>query len=117
MPNEIDTVSDITLTLAQILLNFLFYAFNWKSAGICSFFPLIALTAKRCIFYNEDVATANMVLIGIVGSLWLSTQLVILEIMLTKVGKIFVTADLSLQERHQTLDGLSDGLIIIEEKT
>ena len=94
MPNEINTVSDITLTLTQILLNFIFYAFNWKSGSICSFLPLIALIAKRCIFYSEEVDIANMVLIGILGSLWLSTQLVVLNIMLTKVGKTFVTADL-----------------------
>ena len=53
IPNKINTVSDITLTLAQILLNFAFYAFDWKSGSLCSLLPFISLIAKRCVFYNE----------------------------------------------------------------
>ena len=52
LPNEINTVSDITLTLLQIIFNFLFYAFNWKSGSLCSLLPFTSLMVKRSIFYN-----------------------------------------------------------------
>ena len=93
IPNQINTVSDITLTLAQILLNFAFYAFDWKSGSLCSLLPFISLIAKRCVFYSE-VETKHMLLIGVLSLVWLSMQLVVLEMIITKVGKMFVETEI-----------------------
>ena len=58
-----------------------------------------------------------MLLIGVLSLVWLSMQLVVLEMIITKVGKMFVETEIFQQESKQTLDGLSDGLIIIEKES
>ena len=58
-----------------------------------------------------------MVIIGVLSLLWLSMQLVVLEVMITKVGKMFVETEICRSESKETLDGLSDGLIIIEKES
>lgn len=91
MPQEINTTADINYSIMIITVNYIIFYFDFFSGSVASTLALAPLFVKRAIFHNEDaIALAGRFLMA---SLFQLLNLWALHMTITKVGMIYVDAE------------------------
>jgi uncharacterized membrane protein len=75
---------------------------------------LLTLYVKRAVFYEEPVA--DLAMTGIPTAIWLVMTLLFYHLVITKVGMIYIDAEVLREGNDQTLDNLEEGVIILDER-
>ena len=79
-------------------------------SGIISLLPLYV---KRAVFYEEPTVDLAMSCVSTV--LWMIFNMVIVHLVITKVGMIYIDAEVLREGNTETLDNLEEGVIILDE--
>ena len=74
-----------------INMNFILFYFDFFSGSVASVLALVPVYVKRAIFYDEDALTLAVKFIA--AFLWLIMNLWTLHMTITKVGMIYVDAE------------------------
>ena len=112
LPQEINTSKDINYTSMMIQINFILGYFNLLSGLVASSLAFAPVFIKRAIFFNEDAL--SLALKYLAASLWQCMNLWGIHMVITKVGMIYVEAEVLRLGNDQTLDNLSEGVIILK---
>ena len=99
--------------MMQYIIFFLSY-FNFWPSFAYSLFSLIPVFAFRIAFYQEPLGT---VLIGLIYIPWSCLNMFIMHWVITKMGFLYVEAEVLRSGNDQLLDNLEEGVIIVEETT
>lgn len=74
---------------------------------------LIPVLAKRVIFYNEPIEGKIMSYLMMV--LWQSMNMLCIHLVNTKIGMIYIDAEVLREGHDMTLNNLDDGVLILNE--
>ncbi len=115
LPLEINVTRDVTVTVFQVLMDFWLHYFEFMPSMLSGIISLLPLFAKRAIFYEEPTGDLAMSCISTV--LWMILNMIIVHLVVTKVGMIYIDAEVLREGNTETLDNLEEGVIILDEKT
>ena len=79
-------------------------------SGVVTFLPLYA---KRAIFYEEPIVDLAINCFG--TTVWLAMTLAFYHLVITKVGMVYIDAEVLREGNTETLDNLEEGVIILDE--
>ena len=96
----------------MIYLNFLLCYFNPVSGLIVSSLSLIPVFVKRALIHDEG--GVDLAVNFVMASLWQFMSTWFIHLIITKVGMIFVDAEVLREGNNQTLDNLEEGIIILK---
>ena len=111
---DINTPSDTHMTTLMIIMDFLLCYFEFMPGLIASLFALVLTYFKRAVFFEEPAL--DLAIDCAIQSVFVSVNLVIIHLIISKVGMIYTDAEVLRQGNDQTLNNLEEGVIILDEK-
>jgi len=81
---------------------------------IATALSLIPVHVKRVVFYDDSVS--SMVISCVIAIIWQLTWILMIHLVITKVGMVYVEAEVLREGNDQTLDNLDEGVVILDEK-
>jgi RsiW-degrading membrane proteinase PrsW (M82 family) len=81
---------------------------------IAGLLALVPVYIKRAVFHQEPAA--ELASSCVLTMLWLSMNLMIIHLVISKVGMIYTDAEVLREGNDQTLNNLEEGVIILDEK-
>ena len=112
LPSEINLSSDVTLSSFMIYLNFLLCYFDPVASLITSSLALVPVFVKRAVFHLEPATDLALNFTSVF--LWQCMNLWFIHLITTKVGMIYIDADVLREGNNSTLDNLEEGIIILK---
>ena len=103
----------MTVTVFQVHMDFLMHYFYFKPSLISGIASLLPLYVKRAVFYEEPTEDIAMSCVGTV--IWLALTLMFNHLVISKVGMVYIDAEVLREGNTETLDNLEEGVIILDE--
>ena len=69
---------------------------------------------RRALLYDEDVG--GLVIGYVLSVVWLTVNLIFIHLILTKVGMIYIDAEVLREGNDSTLNNLEEGVVILKEE-
>ena len=69
---------------------------------------------RRALLYDEDVG--GLVIGYVLTVVWLTANLIYIHLILTKVGMIYIDAEVLREGNDSTLNNLEEGVVILKEE-
>ena len=73
-----------------------------------------AVFFRRALLYDEDVG--GLVIGYVLSAVWLTANLIYIHLILTKVGMIYLDAEVLREGNDSTLNNLEEGVVILKEE-
>ena len=113
LPFEIVVNKEIQLTSISIILNVILNYFDLLPSLIAALLALIPLFVKRAVYYEDEVS--GLIVQYLAASFWVLINVTCLNLVITKVGMIYVDAAVLREGKDETLENLNEGLVILDE--
>ena len=114
MPYEISKNKEIHITSMGILLIVFTNHHELVPTLISAVIALIPVFVKRALFFGDK--TGGLVIAFLIQLLYVTVNVFIVHLILTKIGLIYVDSVVLRQGKDETLDNLKEGVIILSEK-
>ena len=114
LPIEIDSFYDILIRTLISALRFILCYFNgfagifWANVSIGSVF------VRRALFHEEDFG--DLVIGYVMTVVFLTVNLIYIHLILTKIGMIYIDAEVLREGNDSTLNNLEEGVVILKEE-
>jgi len=112
LPSEINVTADVTLSSFMIYLNFWLCYFDPVASLITASVALIPTFVKRAVFFHEPALGLTVNYISVL--LWQCMNLWFIHLIVTKVGMLYIDAEVLREGNNETLDNLEEGIIILK---
>ena len=96
--------------------NFLFYYFEWSSCMMLGFAQILIFLTSRAAFHDDLVSSKMSSTLILMTLHWIFYAL-LYHCIITKVGLIYIDAEVMSSGHDALLNGLEEGLIIADEHT
>ena len=113
-PQEIELSSKLLIEALLNLFQFMLNYFHFWPALLCSNISLSMTILQRAIFLDDDPKVLTLAWICFL--IWHSFNLLICHLIVTKVGMIFAEAEVLNSSKHDLLDNLNQGVILLDEQ-
>ena len=113
LPVEINMTRDVTITVLQVYMDFSLNYFDFKPSLVSGIVSLLPLYAKRFVFHEEPALELGASCFFTV--LWMTMTLTFAHLVTTKMGMVYIDAEVLREGNSETLNNLEEGIIILDE--
>jgi len=113
LPSQIGSAQDFNMALMMSFLNTELYYFEFKRHCAFGFLPVLFTAIRRYLFHAESLEDMSGILVSMIFAV--PASLILVHLIITKVGMIFVNAIVLRAGNDQVLDNLEEGVVILDE--
>ena len=117
LPQNMNLEDALAYTVLTNFVTFLFDFFHWWPSLIASSLLIVAEFAGRSLMYDEPLNQSSNIATCIIIICWQALSLWPIQLCITKVGMIFVEAELLRTGNEQLLNQLDEGVIVLESES
>ena len=114
LPVEMESSKDILLLTLTTTLRFILCYFNGFAGIFWANVCISTVFFRRALFYDEDVV--GLVIGYILTAVWMTANLIYIHLILTKIGMIYIDAEVLREGNDSTLNNLEEGVVILKEE-
>ena len=114
LPVEIEASRDVLITTLALTLRFILCYFNGFPGIVWANVSIGGVFIKRALIYQEDVG--GLVINYVFTACYLTANLIGIHLILTKIGMIYIDAEVLREGNDSTLNNLEEGVVILKEQ-
>ena len=93
LPKDMNAETANFILMIMQILNFLLHYFDWWPSLVTSMLTLVVQMIGRAVFHDEPIDAGRIITL-LISMIWLAGTLLGMHIIITKVGMIFVNAEI-----------------------
>ena len=114
LPIEIESSTDVTFRMLVTTLRFIICYFNGFAGIFWANVSMSTVFFRRALLFDEEVG--GLVIGYVLTVVSLTANLIFAHLILTKIGMIYIDAEVLREGNDSTLNNLEEGVVILKEE-